>query len=286
MTSLTQTGMDDRLRDFFYAYDRALPLNAMEEVVEETDEYTKLHVTFASTHDEVVPATLHLHRQQSGLRPALLLQHGASTKKDDHYIQQPARRWSEAGYVCLAIDAPGHGERAGESPASRRELARRGLLHRMRDMFVQGVVDLMRALDYLEARPEVDVARIGYMGVSMGTFLGVPLCGMDRRLRSAAFIIGGGNLRRLPGSRHATGSEEAELAYQVTDPVVFAPRISPRPVLMLNGEQDETIPRASTEALYEALREPKEIRWFNMGHTVSGVIYRQTFEFFEETLSV
>ncbi|MDZ4277776.1 MAG: dienelactone hydrolase family protein, partial [Dehalococcoidia bacterium] len=211
----------------------------------------------------------------SGPRPALLLQHGASTKKDDLYIQQPSRRWSQAGYVCMAIDAPGHGERAVEPPLSRQELWRRGLLFRMRDQRIQGVVDLMRALDYLESRPEVDTRRIGYMGVSMGTFLGVPLCGMDQRVRSAVFIVGGGNLRGLLGRSSLIDPQEAELVFQVTDPVCFAPRIAPRPVLMLNGERDDVIPRASTEALFEALRDPKVIRWFDMAHTVTGEVYKE-----------
>lgn len=278
------SSLDDRLRDFFYRYDKALPLKAEEQTVEETEDYAKLHVTFASTHNEVVPATLYLPRGAEGPRAAVLLQHGASTKKDDLYIQQPSRRWSGAGYVCMAIDAPGHGERAIEAPLSRQELWRRGLIYHMRDQRIQGVVDLMRALDYLESRPEVDAARIGYMGVSMGTFLGVPLSGMDQRVRSAVFIIGGGNLRRMMSGESNIDRAEAELVFQVTDPVHFAPMISPRPVLMLNGERDETVPRATAEALYDALREPKEICWFDMGHTVTGQVYKQTIQFFNETL--
>ncbi len=281
---MTKNTLDDRLRDFFYRYDKSLPLQVQEEVAEEGDGYTKLHVSFASIHNERVPATMYLPRGHDGPRPALLLQHGASTTKDDYYIQQPSRRWSEAGYVCLAIDAPGHGERSFEGPISRQELWRLGLIYRMRDLRVQGVVDLMRALDLLESRPEVDAGRVGYMGVSMGTFLGVPLCGMDQRIRSAAFIIGGGNLRRMLGGETGVDRDEAELVFQATDPVHFAPRISPRPALMLNGEQDSTVPRAATEALYEALREPKEIRWFDMGHTVTGEVYKQALQFFNETL--
>lgn len=279
------SALDDRLRDFPYRYDKALPLKAKEQTAEEAQDYTKLHVTFASTHNEMVPATVHLPRGGGGPWPAILLQHGGNTKKDDHYIQQPSRRWSQAGYVCMAIDAPGYGERATEAPLSLQELWGQGLIYRMRDLRIQGVVDLMRALDYLESRPDVDATRIGYMGVSMGTFLGVPLCGMDQRIRSAVFIIGGGGLRRMMSGASDGDPDDAELVFQVTDPVHFAPRISPRPVLMLNGEHDEIVPRAAAEALYQALREPKEIRWLDMGHTVTGPVYKQTLQFFNETLS-
>src|SRR3990172_10167351 len=124
--------IDDRLRDFLYRYDKALPLATREDLVEETHSFRKLHVTFTSTHEGRVPATVYLPRVGEGPFPALLLQHGASSSKDEFYIQQPSRRWCDAGYVCMAIDAPGHGERALEGPVARRALWRPGVIHRMR----------------------------------------------------------------------------------------------------------------------------------------------------------
>ena len=48
--------------------------------------------------------------------PAVVIQHGANTSKDDFYIQAPARRWAAAGWTVLAIDLAEHGERASDPP--------------------------------------------------------------------------------------------------------------------------------------------------------------------------
>jgi fermentation-respiration switch protein FrsA (DUF1100 family) len=50
------------------------------------------------------------------------------------------------------------------------------------------------------------------------------------------------------------------------EPLRYAADVSPVPSLMINGTEDEQIPRACTEALYAALREPKEILWVDSRH--------------------
>ena len=44
-------------------------------------------------------------------------------------------------------------------------------------------------------------------------------------------------------------------------PEKWIPRVSPRPVVMLNAEEDERIPRRSVDALWNAAKEPKQIVW-------------------------
>ena len=52
------------------------------------------HLRYAGGHGARVPADLFQHRAAEGARPAVILQHGANTSKDDLYIQAPARRWA------------------------------------------------------------------------------------------------------------------------------------------------------------------------------------------------
>jgi dienelactone hydrolase len=280
------THLTDELRDFLYRYDESLPLEPEESVLEEGDRYTKWRVVYSSAHRQRVPATVYLPKGVDGPRPAALLQHGASTTKDDYYIQQPSRRWAERGYVTMAIDAPEHGERrADDGLPLGQELWRRGAVFRMRDMRIQAVIDLRRAVDYLTSRSEVDAGRLGYLGVSLGTFIGVPFVALEPRVRAAVFLIGGGGLRRVWTNGSNATEDEIDLVQQSVDPVHFAARIAPRPVLMMNGRQDETVPPVLSQRLYEALRDPKEIRWFDIGHTVTGEIYKQALAFFDEHLS-
>jgi hypothetical protein len=50
------------------------------------------------------------------------------------------------------------------------------------------------------------------------------------------------------------------------DPARWAPRIAPRPFIMVNARDDERMPRDAIEALYAAAREPKELIWLEGPH--------------------
>ena len=49
------------------------------------------------------------------------------------------------------------------------------------------------------------------------------------------------------------------------DPATHAGKVRGRRILMLNAAEDEVIPRACTESLWQALGQP-EIVWWNAGH--------------------
>ena len=53
----------------------------------------------------------------------------------------------------------------------------------------------------------------------------------------------------------------------LTDPGVAAARIAPRPVLMMNADDDEIFSHRSAMALYDALGHPKEISFFPGNHS-------------------
>lgn len=92
-------------------------------------------------------------------------------------------------------------------------------------LFAERSKDLQRSLDYLQSRPDIDHARLGYLGVSMGAAEGVIYVEQaQRRLRTAVFLDGGFFLDQpVPGG----------------DQVDFAPRLR-LPVLMVNGRYDAT----------------------------------------------
>lgn len=267
------------VRALFYRYDRSLPLEAEETVHDELGGPRRVHFRIASTRGERVPGHLWLP-PGAGPHPAVILQHGAGSSKEDASIARPAARWARNGYATAAIDAHLHGER-------RRDDAPEGSVWsypwRRRDHAVQMAVDLMRTVDYLAARPDIDPSRIGFAGFSMGTIMGVPFVALERRVRAAVFCIGGSLMGQAAG--HPGPAEAERLAAEVTDPVFFAPLIAPRPVLMINGLRDEVVPPAAAEALYDALGEPKEIVWFEGGHTdLSGVLFKRMWDFLRATV--
>lgn len=257
--------IDASIRDLFFGYDRALPFNAVERDLGVSKGVRVLHFVIDSTHGQRVPGLLWVADGAPPGLPLILLQHGAGSRKEDPYISLTAQRWARDGFAVAAIDAAGHGERETRP----RDPALIWALPWQRcDHAVQMCVDLHRTLDYLAGRPEVDATRTGYVGFSMGTINGVAFVARDARVQASVFCIGGARLHELRVStRDLSLAREHALVAQIIDPVHFAPSIAPRPVLMINGRRDDVVPPAAAEALFAALNEPKQLVWYDGGHT-------------------
>jgi cephalosporin-C deacetylase-like acetyl esterase len=269
-------------RATFFRYDRSLPLRLEDQGEERSDGVRVRRFRFESIHGERVPATAWIAGDSPGNRPAIILQHGAGSRREADYIRLPALRWARAGFVCVAIDAHLHGQRL---QASREPSRVWQLPWTRKEHAVQMAVDLMRLLDLLETRPEIDGARVGYLGFSMGTIMGVPFVGLDPRVKSACFAIGGSLIGEADQTTDPLAPPDAEQVAEIIDPIHFAPLIAPRPTLMINGLQDLTVAPAAADRLFAALHEPKRIEWYVGGHTdLRGAQFRQMFDFFRETL--
>ena len=134
------------------------------------------------------------------------------------------------------------------------------------------------ALDYLLARPDVDPTRVELVGASFGAPFATIAAARDTRVTRLWLAHGGGDTYALI----ARGLEKdipftlarvpvAVLANVLANGPRFTPekwigRVAPRPVVMLNAEEDEKIPRSSVEVLYAAAGEPKELVWLPGQH--------------------
>jgi dienelactone hydrolase len=85
--------------------------------------------------------------------------------------------------------------------------------------------DLGRSIDYLETRPDIDRAHLGYLGVSQGAAYGVILAALEDRLKTVVLLDGGFFQFEHP----IAGVDQAD----------FAPRLT-KPTLMVNGRYDAT----------------------------------------------
>lgn len=255
------------IMDEFFAYDKDLPLEAVERKMETgADEPTCFHVTFTSARDERVPALLTLPKDGSPAYPVILILHGVFGHKTSPNQIKRSDALVAGGHATLRIDGQYRGERESASRIAIGMQAQH--CYRNRDAMIQTAVDLMRGVDYLSARDDIDMGRIGFAGFSMGGAIGAIFCALEPRVKAAALAITGGNFDKLNIRAGSESSRErVRRAYRIVDPARYVCRIAPRPLLMINAAKDEIVPKTATEALYEAARDPKRIVWYDCGHT-------------------
>lgn len=254
----------DDLRDLLYAYDPRAPLEPVRRSRETAGGLVRERVSFMGAGVHRVPAVLVYHRAAPVPRPVLLIEHGLNAGKDDERIALLRDVWAEHGFACVSIDLPMHGERA-DSPID--VLAMFAQPYRGLHFVQDTVVDLCRTVDYLASRPDIDTGRLAYVGFSMSTFLGVQFVAEEPRVRAACFAMGGAGLFHFLVSRSPAESRaDQELVATLIDPLHYAPRIAPRPVLQVNGLSDTIIPAALGHMLHGALAEPKRMLWYPGGH--------------------
>ena len=186
---------------------------------------------------------------------------GLGSTPDQHYGIELARR----GYVTLAPDALCFGERqdaAGKLKDASYE--RFEALHRITEgKTLQGkyVWDARRALDYLQSRPEVDKARLGMIGHSLGGQETLFTAACDTRIRAAVSSCGFGSLRTLKRDRilHNFALFVPSLAEHGDYGAVLA-LVAPRPFLVAARTRDPIFPREGIEETVAAARRTYEAK--------------------------
>ena len=123
-----------------------------------------------------------------------------------------------------------------------------------RDQMRRWVTEMRRSIDYAFSRPDIDTARLAYVGTSWGARIGGTAIATEPRIRTAILNVAG-------ISANAVRPEE--------DPVNFLPRIR-IPVLMLSGRYDSVFPYESSQLpFYRLLGSPpgaKKHVLFDGGH--------------------
>lgn len=213
----------------------------------------------------------------------MLLMHGLGGNKDE-ITQRFVKPLLADDVAMLALDAPLHGERKTQKGnqtlikmffASQESRVKGDLMAQVHSMDPDnayakyfagivhgGVLDYRLALDYLATRSDVDMKHVGLFGESMGSIMGSILLGVDHRVDFAALAVGGDPalplLGELPADLRDTVAE--------TCPSLFIGHASGHPVFMLNGLQDDVIPKSATDRLFEAADQPKTIKWYAAKH--------------------
>ncbi len=166
--------------------------------------------------------------------PVLLMIPGLDSVKEE--LQATADHFLRRGVATLAIDGPGQGETEFE-----------------RNIEPEYEKPAAAAIDWLEKLNDVDAARLGVYGVSLGGYYAVRVAAMEPRVRATIELAGTYSLesrwdQRSVVSRDAftkrsgAGNDaEARERAKLIDMSGLGPRIS-TPLLILHGKVDPIAP--------------------------------------------
>ncbi len=185
--------------------------------------------------------------------PCVLLLHGWSGSKehfwtDNNYISggNVRRALLDAGFAVFALDAQCHGDRIAQNefapvnPSGPPGVSPRKGYFTQQEIYIQTTIDYRRAIEYLKTRSDIDSARIGAFGYSMGgtqTFL---LTGVDPRVKAAV----------------ACATPADQVPNSLIAPRNFTQAIGSRPFLMIAGRNDEMCSPAEAERVFRTMKNP------------------------------
>lgn len=230
---------------------RAIPAQQIDETIEE--------ITFLSE-DGLRLCGWYL--PHSAPRDVIVICHGFAMNR--HELLDIARSLRVRGHAVLLFDFRGH----GTSDGARTTIG------------YHEAGDIIAAIGYLQARPELAGLPLGVAGISMGG--AATLLAAAREPRIAAIAAdssfaalsetAAGSLRQLSRwLRYPVGPliiRFGELLTRVkigiNRPIDAIATLAPRPVLLIHDTEDTFIPVRNAYALYEAATGPKEL-WVRRG---------------------
>lgn len=181
---------------------------------------------------------------------------------------------AERGVAALFLKMPHYGPR--REPRSGRRMVSKDPRETVESM-TQAVLDIRRAVAWLQQNENVDGEQLGVLGISLGGITASLAASADSRLQNVCLLLAGGDMPRLGWESKeleevrrrwiAEGKTPEEFfeVVKLIDPVNYAANVRGRHILMLNAKDDEVIPRPCTEALWHALGEPP-ITWYDGNH--------------------
>jgi poly(3-hydroxybutyrate) depolymerase len=198
----------------------------------------------------------------------VLLHGGTAPGKDSPGIKSYAEFLARAGFAVLSIDLQYFGERRTDLLTTFTEADKHDKLYNQPGAYLgwvmQTVKDAGRGYDLLVERG-ADSRRVGLIGISRGGQLALIAGGADNRFATVLALIAG------HFDRFETGHQAAAC------PANYIGRISPRPLLMINGNLDADYNRqASVEPLQRLARQPRQFVWHEEGHTLPVELTRTT----------
>jgi len=280
---------------------------------EDRGDYRLERFQFDNGAGATVPGYLLLPKIVSGKSPAILYCHWHGGEYDigkeelfqsRHTPEAPGPAFAKRGFVVLAIDAYCFGERNGQGPGGPAEKGGAGEMTASkfnlwvgRTLWGMMLRDDLMALDYLASRPEVDARRIGVTGMSMGATCSWWLMALDERIQTGVAVA---CLTRYQNLIAQAALKAHGIYYFVPnllnhfDTEAVVALLAPRPVLLMNGDQDGGSPPDGIHAIEPVVRQAyalygrensfQSVVYPGQGHVYTPVMWAKTLDWMEARL--
>jgi len=204
-----------------------------------------------------------LRKPKGAARPPVMIMASGldSTKEEMEAYERP---FLARGMATLAFDGPGQGE--GEY-----------------DFAIRGdyEVPVKAVVDYVETRADLDTARIGLWGVSLGGYYAPRAAAFEKRIKACMAMGGpydlGAAWDGLPEltretfrvRSHCATRDEAKAKAATLSLVGAAEQIT-CPLFVMNGKQDRLIPWKDAERLARTAKGPVELLLIENGNHIAN----------------
>jgi dienelactone hydrolase len=263
---------DTRL-DFLKVINRpCVPLAAQVQELSATNGILQFNFSFAADASNRVPGILMRSTNFPGRRPVVIALHGTGGSKASMFSL--CDKLAETGFIAVAIDGRYHGGRKTGKGHNDYDDAIVDAWHGSGEhpFYYDTVWDVMRLVDYLSTRDDVDANRIGLIGISKGGIETYLAAATDPRIAVAVPCIGvesfrwaldnhdwQGRIGTIQPAFDAVAKENGATRPDSTFVQKFYDRvvpgiysefdgpemlalIAPRPLLMINSDSDNHTP--------------------------------------------
>ncbi|MDO8540987.1 MAG: acetylxylan esterase [Opitutaceae bacterium] len=287
-----------------------VPVDFQAGAATEADGIKRVSFTYMAEPGQRVPGLWYQPAAAPARLPVVIILHGTGGNKEG--MKPHLETYARAGFAAIAIDGRYHGGRstAGKGSTEYQEAILRAWRTPGREypFFFDTAWDVMRLIDYLETRPDVDAKRIGLTGFSKGGIETYLTAAADPRIAVAVPYIGVQSFRwalennawqsRISTIQTAVDTAAKELHVTQVDAAFIArfyghvapgidgvfdgpamlPLIAPRPLLVINGDSDARTPMPGlvdcverARARYRAAGHEERLGFIAQKHTAHKV---------------
>lgn len=257
-------------------YDESKPVKVEE--ISRGEIFTEIE--FQSPRGNDVTASIAMPRNRRGKIPAVLWVHGFNSGRNQFATE--VTELADLGIASIIYDS--NMIRFGRSGIDLQDPVYGAEVFEL--LLRQDIVDARVALDILERRGQVDMSRIGFVGVDYGVTVGGVLAAVEDRID--AFVLASGFpepsryfAQELVPPESVEGFAERLAPY---DPIRTLGQADD-PILLQNARRDRLIPPEDYERLIDAA-DGAEVKWYESDHDLVYEAHQDRAGWLSEQLGV